>query len=112
MELELPNYQFLRGDSHSEETADRVREIVGHIPVGLLFIDGDHAYEGVKRDWELYSPLVKPGGWIAFHDIVDGPRTGGGVTRLFRELQTQYVGRSFILAEGSDWGGIGAVTIP
>lgn len=37
--------------------------------VDVLFIDGDHSYKGVLTDWLLYSPLVKVGGIIAFHDI-------------------------------------------
>ena len=36
--------------------------------IGFLFIDGDHRYEGVKKDFELYSPKVKVDGIIAFHD--------------------------------------------
>jgi predicted O-methyltransferase YrrM len=31
----------------------------------------DHA-KGVKMDFEKYSPLVKKGGIIAFHDIIPG----------------------------------------
>ncbi len=34
----------------------------------LLFIDGDHSYEGVKMDFELYSPLLKQGGYLVFDD--------------------------------------------
>mgnify|MGYP001560589978 CR=1 FL=1 len=37
--------------------------------VDLLFIDGDHQYASVLTDWLLYSPLVKPGGLVAFHDV-------------------------------------------
>jgi predicted O-methyltransferase YrrM len=37
-------------------------------PIKLLFIDGDHAYESVKQDYELWSPLVVTGGWVIFHD--------------------------------------------
>jgi predicted O-methyltransferase YrrM len=37
-------------------------------PIDLIFIDGDHSYEGVKHDWELFSPHVKPFGIVLFHD--------------------------------------------
>jgi len=37
-------------------------------PIDFLFIDGDHSYEGVKKDWELWSPLVSVEGRIALHD--------------------------------------------
>lgn len=37
-------------------------------PIDLLFIDGDHEYEGVKLDCNLYLPKVRPGGLAAFHD--------------------------------------------
>ncbi len=33
-----------------------------------LFIDGNHSYEGVKRDWQLYSRLLVEGSLIVFHD--------------------------------------------
>jgi predicted O-methyltransferase YrrM len=34
-----------------------------------LFIDGDHSYDGVRQDFEMYAPLVRPGGLVAMHDI-------------------------------------------
>lgn len=37
-------------------------------PVDLVFIDGDHSYEGLRGDWEAWNPLVAPGGIIALHD--------------------------------------------
>lgn len=36
--------------------------------IDFLFIDGDHSYEGVKKDFDLYLPLMNKGGIIAFHD--------------------------------------------
>lgn len=33
-----------------------------------MFIDGDHRYEGVKIDIDLYKDLLVPGGIVAFHD--------------------------------------------
>lgn len=37
-------------------------------PVDLVFIDGDHSYEGAKGDIEAWLPNIKPGGLIAVHD--------------------------------------------
>lgn len=33
-----------------------------------LLIDGDHSLEGVAADFELYGPMVKPGGVVIFDD--------------------------------------------
>jgi len=38
-------------------------------PFDFIFVDGDHTYNGVKRDFELYWPMVAKGGVMAFHDI-------------------------------------------
>ncbi len=40
-------------------------------PIGLLIIDGDHSYDGVKRDFEACQPHVVPGGRIIFDDADD-----------------------------------------
>jgi predicted O-methyltransferase YrrM len=36
--------------------------------VDFIFIDGDHSYNGIREDWEGWSPRVVPGGIIALHD--------------------------------------------
>jgi hypothetical protein len=38
------------------------------IKIDYLHIDADHSYEGVKKDFELYSNLVKEHGMITIHD--------------------------------------------
>ncbi len=63
----------IRGDSHSDETKNHVKSILELSKLDFLFIDGDHTYEGVRDDFFSYSKLVKDGGWIAFHDILDTP---------------------------------------
>ena len=61
---------LLRGDSHQPEMLARLKSVLpGDGKVDFLFIDGDHTYEGVKADFEMYSPLVRPGGLVVFHDI-------------------------------------------
>jgi hypothetical protein len=41
------------------------------IKIDLLFIDGDHSYEGVKQDFDLYSTILSPKGVIILHDTDD-----------------------------------------
>ena len=36
--------------------------------VVFAWIDGDHSYEAVKQDIEDWTPLIVPGGYVAFHD--------------------------------------------
>lgn len=38
------------------------------LPIDFLFIDGDHEYDAVRRDWEAWSPHVTPRGRVGFHD--------------------------------------------
>ena len=42
-------------------------------PVDLLFVDGDHSEEGVRADFKHWSPQLRPGGHLLFHDAVDAP---------------------------------------
>jgi predicted O-methyltransferase YrrM len=63
-------------------------------PIDLLFIDGDHSYEGVKRDWEAFVPFVSPFGVVVFHDTIwdlrPDPRYSRpdmGVPRFVEELR-------------------------
>jgi predicted O-methyltransferase YrrM len=60
-------YEIWKGFSHSPEILSKVKEL--HID--LLFIDGDHTYQAVWRDFENYHPLVNPGGFIVFDDYLD-----------------------------------------
>lgn len=67
------NVHILTADSHLEETKNNLFSILNNEKLDFLFIDGDHSYEGVKQDFEMYSPFVKKGGYIGFHDINDRP---------------------------------------
>jgi len=80
---------LIRGNSHSKETLKKVKNILGEKKADFLFIDGDHSYEGVKKDFEMYSSLVRKGGIIAFHDIVPGPiENVGGVPVFWKEIKS------------------------
>lgn len=38
------------------------------LKIDLLFIDGDHSYDGVLSDWMTYSPLLADESIVIFHD--------------------------------------------
>jgi len=64
------------------------------LPIDFLFIDGDHSYEGVKRDWNFFAPFVSEFGVVVFHDTLwdlrPDPkiaRTDMGVPRFVDELR-------------------------
>ena len=105
----------LKADSHQTETVREVERLLAGRPLDFLFIDGDHSYEGVARDFELYAPLVRPGGLIAFHDIVplaegDEQHTVGGVPRFWRELKARHASAEEIVADpGQSAFGIGLI---
>ena len=79
---------FIAADSHREETRAQVVEALRGEPLDLLFIDGDHTLEGVEADFRMYSPLVRKGGLVAFHDIVPGPQEFvGGVPEFWQRIR-------------------------
>jgi cephalosporin hydroxylase len=47
------------------------------IPLGLVFIDGGHAYETVLNDYQCWARHIVPGGYLLIHDIFPDPRKGG-----------------------------------
>jgi predicted O-methyltransferase YrrM len=46
-------------------------------PLGLVFVDGGHAFDVALADYEGWGPHVAPGGLLAFHDVFEDPADGG-----------------------------------
>lgn len=79
----------------------------------LVFIDGDHSYEGVKKDWECVGKYAD---YVVFHDIVDEfvSEMDGGVPRFWNEIKGSGGYKEFI--RGADPGfpsimGIGVLKV-
>lgn len=96
---------FIRGDSRDVETKRQVAAIASDFD--FLFIDGDHSEEFVRSDWRNYSPLVRSGGLVGFHDICDG----GPIGELWSELTRRYWNLKFVQGEYDGWGGIGVLRV-
>ena len=100
------------GNSHSPETFARVQQLLGGRPVDFLFVDGDHDYEGVRKDYDLYGPLVRPGGLIAFHDIVPGDdELVGGVPKFWQEFKRSHQATELVESWDQRAYGIGVVRV-
>lgn len=108
----------LEADSQNIETVATVKQLLAGQPLDFLFIDGDHSYQGVETDFELYSALVRPGGLIAFHDIVPDhgrkygiatPRNTGEVPTFWAEIKQQFKYWELVEDPEQDGYGIGVI---
>jgi predicted O-methyltransferase YrrM len=99
---------LIRDDSHKLDVRERVAAILHDQKLDLLFIDGDHTYQGVRTDFEMYSPLVRAGGMIAFHDIVQHPADlECGVCDFWNEIKIRYRHEEITENSNQGWAGIG-----
>ena len=112
------DFKLFIADSQTEETRDKVKEFCPKYD--LIFIDGDHSYEGVRRDFELYQELLSPRGYIVFHDIdpdhIFRDGVGGQVYKFWQDLsygsKTNIVtikssGKTTCFGQKEHFGGIG-----
>ena len=102
----------IRASSHAPETVDAVRRALAGRALDYLFIDGDHTYDGVKKDFDLYAPFVRTGGIIALHDIfAHQPEHRCEVDVFWHELKSRYTCREIIENPAQNWAGIGIVDV-
>jgi predicted O-methyltransferase YrrM len=96
--------RFFPFDSHQQSTRRALKRWLNGAEIDLLFIDGDHSYEGVKLDFEMYGPLVRKGGIIAFHDICMFPEEWGSsnaVGVFWREVSRHFHAKEIIDPSGT-----------
>ena len=111
----------LQADSHNPVTVKTVSTHFRGQALDFLLIDGDHSYDGVKSDFELFRPLMSPNGIIAFHDIAldykqrNGVPTSadvGEVPRYWAELSSTLTNtQEFVENPEQDGFGIGVVKL-
>lgn len=73
--------------------AERVHLVVGDSrasqppprPCDLVFVDGDHSYEGTRADYDAWRDRIAPGGHLVFHDYA-GATPHEGVVRAVAEV--------------------------
>jgi hypothetical protein len=63
---EKSTFKYFKGDSRDENVINQIKD-----EIDILFIDGDHSYDGALNDFKVYSKMVKAGGYIVFDDYND-----------------------------------------
>ena len=97
--VRYPALQVLKGDSVSSLATFE------NDSFDMVYIDGDHSYEGCKRDLEISFEKVRNGGWIMGHDYemnMNKAHTAYtfGVRQAVDEFCATY--RQSIIAKGMD----------
>jgi|WetSurMetagenome_2_1015567.scaffolds.fasta_scaffold10409_5 predicted O-methyltransferase YrrM len=102
--------RLIRADTHDPATQEKVAAILQANKIDLLFIDGDHTYGGVKKDFEMYEPFVKDGGMVVLHDIVPHRQEHGcGVDRYWNEIKGKKEYQEFVENPDQRWAGLGLI---
>jgi Methyltransferase domain len=100
---------LLFASSHTAEAREWVAGRLAGALLDVLYIDGDHTYEGAMADWVDYSPLVRRGGLVIFHDIFFAMFPG--VARVWDEVSAGRVARVIHAHSGDERPGAGIITI-
>lgn len=83
------NYTYIVGNSQDKNTFEKVK----NVKTDILFIDGDHSYLGVWKDFLDYSSLVNPNGYIIFddyNDFVSSPMVKSAVDHIVNQVKNEY----------------------
>lgn len=92
--FQMDTFALFRKTIRDAELEDTVVPIVTYsdiaarawqIPLSLLFIDGGHSLDTVRRDYNHWAGHLMSGGYLLFHDIYTRPEDGGQAPRLIYE---------------------------
>jgi len=110
---EKQKIELIRGDSHSKEIINQLESILNGRKIDYLFIDGDHTYEGVKEDFDVYSKFLNKNAFVAFHDIVSDKAEVPDhfVSVFWNDIKSNYKYKEFIKDPNQNKLGLGVLFI-
>lgn len=107
-------HKFFIGNSRTPEIISAVNEFYKDDLVDFVFIDGDHSEKGAYEDYVNYKHLVKKGGFMFFHDIVDSPYHREHkcmVSQAWNRIKENHTFEEYLDSPSQNWAGIGMVVI-
>jgi cephalosporin hydroxylase len=103
---------LLTGNSHDAAFKRRVAQTLNGQQADFLFIDGDHTETRVEQDYNDYREFVRPGGIIAFHDIIENqPLPDNQVYHFWKKLKPGKTVEEFVNDPAQSGFGIGIVRL-
>jgi len=100
------NYSFkiLKANSNSPKTKQKIQELLPQ-GIDLFFIDGNHNYKPVRKDFNLYFPLVNSGGYIVFddyHPLTTNKGSKRGCPIAINDITKQYADKLEVIGEARE----------
>ena len=80
--LRFKSLTLVTGNSTHKSTIKKVKNFSSY---DLIFIDANHSYKYVKKDFENYCDFLSKKGIIVFHDIIN--KDWPGVRKVFNEIK-------------------------
>lgn len=104
---------LLTGNSHEASFKARLAQELNGEKADFMFIDGDHTESGVEADYNDYKEFVRPGGLIAFHDIVEKqPLPTNQVYPFWKRVKVGADVQEFVADPNQRGFGIGLLRVP
>lgn len=82
-------FKYFEGNSRDENIINQISD-----EFDILFIDGDHSYDGAMNDFKVYSKMVKKGGYIIFddyNDYIHSPEVKPAVDYIINNFSDEYL---------------------
>jgi predicted O-methyltransferase YrrM len=96
----LENISPYKNISHIRMTSDDAIKTLENLKVDLVYIDGVHTYDQVKKDIENYKPIIKAGGLICGHDYSNEGHVAGvykAVNEAFGKPDLTFIDNSWLV---------------
>ena len=105
--------ELIQGDSHSAAVREQLERALDGRKIDYLFIDGDHTYDGVKQDFEMYKQFLSDDAFVAFHDIVSdkAPVPDHFVSVYWNDIKNSYPHKEFIQDPAQSKSGLGVLMV-